>query len=84
MRVPISVPDLHAGDEPIRVSGWLIDEGDLVLAGELVVELLIPGLTIDVVAVSTGRLIEIIQPVDSPVHVGDVLAWLEPTVENQN
>ena len=84
MRVPISVPDLRAGNEPIRVSGWLIDEGDLVSVGELVVELLIPGLTIDVVAESAGRLINIQKPVDSTVHAGDVLGWFESTVESQN
>jgi pyruvate/2-oxoglutarate dehydrogenase complex dihydrolipoamide acyltransferase (E2) component len=83
MRVPITVPDLRSGKEPIRISGWLIDEGDLVLMGDLVVELLIPGLTIDIVADSTGRLVEITKSVDSPVHVGDVLGWLETSNENQ-
>ena len=82
MRVPITVPDLRSGDETIRISGWLIDEGDLVITGDLVVELLIPGLTIDIVANSTGRLVEIVNPVDSLVNVGDVIGWLEPTVEN--
>ena len=84
MRVPITAPDLRSGNEMVRISGWLIDEGDLVLAGDLVVELLIPGLTIDIVANSTGRLVEIVKPVDSPVHVGDVLGWLEPSIENQD
>ena len=83
MRVPITVPDLRSGDETIRISGWLIDEGDPVLAGELVIELMIPGLTIDIVADTTGRLVEIVKAVDSFVRVGDVLGWLEPTVEDQ-
>ena len=81
MRVPITVPDLRSGDESIRISGWLIDEGDLVLAGELFVELLIPGLTIDIIASSTGRLVEIVKHVDSQVQVGDVIGWLEQTDE---
>ncbi|MEI8017524.1 MAG: biotin/lipoyl-containing protein [Schlesneria sp.] len=79
MRVPITVPDVRSGDETIRISGWLVNEGDLVLAGELFVELLIPGLTIDIIASSTGRLIEIVKQVDSPVQVGDVIGWLEQT-----
>jgi pyruvate/2-oxoglutarate dehydrogenase complex dihydrolipoamide acyltransferase (E2) component len=78
MRVPITVPDMRSGDETIRISGWLINEGDLVLTGELVVELLIPGLTIDVIAESSGQLVEIVKPVDTIVAVGDVLGWLEP------
>ena len=83
MRVPITVPDLRSGNEIVRISGWLIDEGDLVIAADLVVELLIPGLTIDIIADTTGRLTEILRPVDSAVQVGDVIGWLESTAENE-
>jgi pyruvate/2-oxoglutarate dehydrogenase complex dihydrolipoamide acyltransferase (E2) component len=82
MRIPITVPDLRCGNEPIRVSGWLIEEGDFVFAGDLVVELLIPGLTIDVVANAAGRLVEIIKPIDSATYVGDLIGWLEQAVEH--
>ncbi len=82
MRVPIMVPDLRSGEETLRISGWLVDEGDLVRAGDLIVELLIPGVTIDIAAPVTGQLVEIVKPVDSPVLFGDVLGWLEPTVDD--
>ena len=74
---------MRSGNEIVRISGWLIDEGDLVIAGDLVVELLIPGLTIDIIADTTGRLTEILRPVDSAVQVGDVIGWLESTAENE-
>jgi len=77
MRVPIILPRLDSGKEPIRVCGWLVDEGDLVVKGDAITEVLIPGITFDVIADSTGRLVEIAKPVDSIVHAGDILGWLE-------
>ena len=81
MRIPIIVPDLHSENESIRVSGWLVDEGDLVLAGDLVAEVLIPGITFDIMAESTGRLVEILKPTDNSIQVGDILGWLEDSTE---
>jgi pyruvate/2-oxoglutarate dehydrogenase complex dihydrolipoamide acyltransferase (E2) component len=77
MRFSINVPDFGAGDETIRLCGWLVDVGDLVLAGDLVAEVLIPGISFEIMAESTGRLIEILKPIDSTVKVGDVIGWLE-------
>ena len=79
MRVPIVVPRaLGSGEEPLRLCGWLVDEGDLVLAGDLVAEVLIPGChEVEIVAESTGRLAEIVKPIDSVVLVGEVICWLE-------
>ena len=77
MRIPIIAPDLRCGDEPIRVSGWLVDQGDLILAGDFVVELMIPAITIDVQSELSGRVVEIEKPTDSHVRAGDILGWLE-------
>lgn len=77
MRVPIVVPDLGSGNESHRVSGWLVDEGDWVVAGDLVVEVLIPGITFDIAAESTGRLVEISLAIDTEIHAGDILGWLD-------
>jgi pyruvate/2-oxoglutarate dehydrogenase complex dihydrolipoamide acyltransferase (E2) component len=81
MRIPIVVPDLKSESEPIRVSGWLVDEGDLVLAGDLVVEVLLPGITFDVTAEATGRLIEISKLVDAEIRIGEILGWIEGTTD---
>ena len=77
MRIPLLVPDLGSGLESIRLSGWLVDEGELVLAGEGVAELLIPGFTFEVAAVGTGRMVEFVKAIDSELAVGDLLGWLE-------
>lgn len=76
MRVPLSLPDLGVGDESVRVSGWLVDRGDLVIEGDCVVEVLISGVTFDVEAAQSGRLIAISKSVDATVSCGEVLGWL--------
>ncbi len=77
-RIPIPLPDLGAGPETIRVSTWLVDVGEVVEAGERLVDVLIPGVSFSVAAPGGGRLVKIECPTDSHVKSGDVLAWLEP------
>jgi len=77
MRIPLVVPDIRPGHAPLSVSGWFVDEGDIVLAGDLVVELLIPGITFDVTSNASGRLVEIVKPVDSGTAAGEILGWIE-------
>lgn len=77
MRVPVVIPDLKHGSEPLVISGWLIDEGDLVVAGDLILELLIPGVSVDVFAEASGRLAQILKPMDSKVATGEIVAWLD-------
>ena len=84
MRIPIIAPDLRCEDEPIRVSGWLVDQGDLILAGDYVVELMIPAITIDVQTESSGRVVEIEKPTDSLVQAGDILGWLEDGIDDDH
>jgi 2-oxoglutarate dehydrogenase E2 component (dihydrolipoamide succinyltransferase) len=75
-RRPITVPELGAGDEPIRVSAWLVDVGQTVIAGDRVVEVLIPGITFDIGAGRSGELVEVIRSADAVVVPGDVLGWI--------
>ncbi len=88
MRVSLLLPDLGAGDEPIRVSGWLVDRGDFVIEGDRVAEVMISGVTFDVEANRSGQVIEISKSVDATVSSGEVLVWLnsddEPDVANHN
>jgi pyruvate/2-oxoglutarate dehydrogenase complex dihydrolipoamide acyltransferase (E2) component len=84
MRTPIVVPDLRIGTETLVISGWLVDEGDLVIAGDIVVEVLIPGVTFDILAESTGQLVQIVKPVDVSVTAGEVIGWLDDeTIEDE-
>ncbi len=81
MRTPIVVPELGIGHESLRVSGWFVEEGDLVLPGDLIAEVLIPGITFDIAAESSGRLAQIVIPVDATITTGSILGWLEDSAE---
>ena len=75
-RFPIIVPELGAGSESVRVSAWLVDVGQTVIAGDRVVEVLVPGITFDIEAAQSGELVEITRPVDAIVAQGEVLGWI--------
>ena len=77
MLIPIVIPQLKSGDEPLSISGWLVDLSDRVVAGDLIVELLIPGITFDMAAESSGRVTEILKPVDAIVHPGETIGWID-------
>lgn len=75
-RVPITVPELGTGNEPLRISAWLVDVGQTVIAGDRAVEVLVPGITFDIEVTQSGELVEIIRQVDSIVACGDVVGWI--------
>lgn len=75
-RVPVKVPEIGSGDEPLRISAWLVDIGQTVIAGDRILEVLIPGITFDIEAPQTGLLVEITRPVDAVVQSGDIVAWI--------
>ena len=75
-RFPITVPELGAGSDSVRVSAWLVDVGQAVIAGDRVVEVLVPGITFDIEAAQSGELVEVTRPVDAIVAPGEVLGWI--------
>ncbi len=78
MPTAIVLPELGAGTAPIRVSAWLVEEGESVEFGECVVEVLVPGITYDVPAPAGGVLERIEKQIGSEILPGDILGWLEP------
>lgn len=84
MRVPLLLPDLGVGTEPVRVSGWLVDRDELILKGDRVAEVLIAGVTFDVEAIHSGRLVEIAKPTDSLIAPGEPLGWLNSLDDDSN
>ena len=77
MRIPLTLPELDVHGEAVRVSGWLVDRGEFVIAGDRVVEVLLAGVTFDVEAARSGMLVEITKPVDAVVARGETLCWLD-------
>lgn len=75
--LPITVPELGSETNAARVTAWLVDVGQVVVAGECVVELLVPGVTFDVQTERTGQLVSILKPVDTMVKPGEIVGLLE-------
>jgi pyruvate dehydrogenase E2 component (dihydrolipoamide acetyltransferase) len=77
MRIAVILPELGAGEDELRVSCWLVDLGDVVEAGDRIVEILCDGVTFDVIAEQSGTVNRIEKPLESVVRAGDVLGWIE-------
>jgi pyruvate/2-oxoglutarate dehydrogenase complex dihydrolipoamide acyltransferase (E2) component len=75
-RIAIHVPEIGAGTEQLRISSWFVEAGQSVVAGDPVVEVLIRGITFDIAAPQTGRLVETTRSIDAAVNPGEVLGWI--------
>ena len=77
--IDLIVPELDVDPaERIILSTWLAEEGDEVIEGDRLVELLMDEITIDLPSPVTGRLVRILVEVDEEVSAGSVLAWIRP------
>jgi len=73
--VPIVLAD--PGTDDCRMSLWLVPEGEAVLEGDRIAEVLIPGVLVDVVAPEAGILhLRQAQPGD-PLKAGQVLGFIQ-------
>lgn len=75
MYLPIRLPDL--GVEPVTLSTWYAKEGEAIYEGESVVEVAIEGVTFDVAAPATGRLVHISAFSNDRVRTGQLLGVVE-------
>lgn len=76
---PITLLELGAEEQQVRVSTWLTQIGEDVVAGDPVVEVLLRGVTFDVEAPCSGRLRRIGLFENDVVQPGDVLGWMGST-----
>ncbi len=78
--VPVIIPENlwePHGDEEAVLVGWLAQDGASVEAGVVIAEIMVEKVTIDIEAPASGRLV-IVTPVETPVHLGDVIAKIYP------
>ncbi len=73
----IILPELGEGIEEAVVSLWYFAEGDLVVAGDDIVEIVTDKAAFNVPSDSLGRIKKILHPEGDTVKVGDALAELE-------
>jgi len=76
-RQRLAVPEFAIRDVPLTVSLWLVPQGANVIAGDRVVELAAGGVTIDLEAPVSGRLVAQFFDEDATVVTGAVIAEFE-------
>lgn len=77
MRSPILVPQLGCAGQDLKFSLWLSRVGEQVVAGDRIVELLIPGVTFDVESPCSGIIVSCEYQPGATVREGCVLGWIE-------
>jgi len=82
MNIEVELPEMGEGDEA-TVSEWHFEEGDLVLEDEVLLEVATDHETHEIHCPATGILVERLVDEDDVVHVGDVLAIIEVTDEEE-
>jgi pyruvate/2-oxoglutarate dehydrogenase complex dihydrolipoamide acyltransferase (E2) component len=76
-QVPLVLPDLGLGDEPITTTLWLVARGGRVSRGDRILEVLSGCATVDLPAPADGVLVEKLVGEDERVRVGQVLGLVE-------
>ncbi|WP_298865512.1 biotin/lipoyl-containing protein [uncultured Gimesia sp.] len=78
MTTPIVVPPMGCPNQDLTVSLWLARVGEQVIAGDRVVELLMPGIIFDVESSCSGTIASYECQPGTKVREGNVLGWIEP------
>lgn len=76
-RQRLAVPEFGIRDVPLTLSLWLVPQGANVIAGDRVAELAAGGVTIDLEAPVSGRLVAQFFDEDETVVTGAVIAEFE-------
>ncbi len=77
MRVDVKMPSLGYDMEEGKIASWLKAVGDSVQRGEAIAEVETDKTTVEMEAMSSGTLAEILHEEGATVAVGDVIAILE-------
>ncbi len=77
MQQPILMPELGLAD--MTASIWLVKRGDEVTEGDRLLEILADGVTVDLPAPCSGRLVKTMVAEDDRLDVGQLLGVIEMT-----
>ena len=78
--VAVEIPKVGLVMEEVRIVRWLKGVGDQVRAGEPLLEVETEKSMVEIESAVSGRLTEILAPVDQQAQVGDRIAWVETGV----
>jgi pyruvate dehydrogenase E2 component (dihydrolipoamide acetyltransferase) len=76
MRTEVKMPNL-GGEDTNKMVAWLKQVGDTVERGEAIAEVETDKATVEMEALTSGTLVEIVAQIGDDVPVGDVIAYIE-------
>lgn len=76
-RIPIQMAKLGYDMETGRIAGWSKHVGDTVQRGDVVAEVETDKATVEMEALTSGILVEIVHEAGADVPVGEAIAYLE-------
>jgi pyruvate/2-oxoglutarate dehydrogenase complex dihydrolipoamide acyltransferase (E2) component len=76
MRTEVKMPNL-GGEDTNKMVAWLKQVGDAVERGEAIAEVETDKATVEMEALTSGTLVEIVAQIGDDVPVGDVIAYIE-------
>jgi pyruvate/2-oxoglutarate dehydrogenase complex dihydrolipoamide acyltransferase (E2) component len=74
------MPKLGYDMETGKVAGWLKGVGDEIIRGDAIAEIETDKTTVEMEAVASGILVEIVHGAGAEVPIGEPIAWLEESV----
>ena len=77
MRIPIEMQKLAYDMEEATILDWLKAVGDTITRGEVIAEVETEKATVEMEALDTGTLVEIVEEAGAEVGVGAVIGYLE-------
>ena len=77
MRSEVRMPNLGMDMETGKIAAWLKGVGDPVERGEVIAEIETDKATVDMEALQSGTLVEIVAGVGAELPVGEVIAYIE-------
>lgn len=77
MRVPIEMAQLGFDMETGKISGWLKNPGDHVDKGEAIAEVETEKAMVEIEALASGTLVEIVHGPGDEVPIGAVIGYLD-------
>jgi pyruvate/2-oxoglutarate dehydrogenase complex dihydrolipoamide acyltransferase (E2) component len=76
MRTEVKMPNL-GGEDTNKMVAWLKQVGDAVERGEAIAEVETDKATVEMEALTSGTLVEIVAQIGDDVPVGDIIAYIE-------
>jgi len=77
MKVPVEMPRYAADAVDGRITAWRKQVGDQVERGEVIAEIETDKADLDLEAMASGVLVDIVHPAGAEVPVGEPIAYLE-------